>query len=139
MTLCKVALSVFLSATPLTLLNNAPPVFKQESLKERSCKAITIWKEARGESLHTQRAVLDVVNNRMKASKQACTLIVKAPGQFPWASFQNTWKASPMQLKRLDELLFIEKQLPSGYVYFNTVPHPWAKNTKKIGKLYFHK
>ena len=45
---------------------------------EAECKAFTIWHEARGEPLQGQRAVLDVVENRMrKQGKNACQIMMQ--------------------------------------------------------------
>lgn len=104
---------------------------------ETDVKAIVVWKESRGESVATQKAVLDVVDNRMRLYGMTAYEVVKQQGAFPWAKHNTQWKASKKQLDMLDVVSYTDTSISKDTVYFNTVPHSFGKNTRKIGNLYF--
>lgn len=62
--------------------------------RETRCLAQAVYREARGEPLAGQRAVAEVVLNRVQQLHRGADTIcrvVRDPGQFPWAS--RRWKA----------------------------------------------
>lgn len=101
------------------------------------CLRYAVWKEARGEGLKTQRAVLDVIFNRMKKSGKKACAVLREKGQFPY--FKNGVKKvlDRKFLKKYNVIVKMRRVLPNSYLYFNHVRHKWGKDTVKIGKLYF--
>lgn len=107
---------------------------------EDHCLAIAIHKEARGEPLQGQRAVLDVILNRMRERGMNACAVIKQAYQFPWSNSVKNWKANQVMLDRLEVLeSFVEPSLPNTVVYFNNTPFKKIGTFyKKIGKQFFY-
>ncbi len=118
----------------IVLLTATPCIDAQDDM---SCKILAITKEAQGEPLIGARAVLDVLENRMKAKKQSACQIVLAKSQWPWAAKQKNWHYSVDMLRRYERVNWMKPVLDEKYIYFNTVPHSFGKKVKKIGNHYF--
>lgn len=98
---------------------------------ETHCLAIAIHKEARGESPRGQRAVYDVILNRMRERGLSACAVIKQTGQLPWAASIKIWKATEAMLNRLEIIeTFVEPSVPDNVMYFNNAPF------RKIGKFY---
>ncbi len=108
---------------------------------ESNCLAVAIHKEASGEGLFGQRAIVDVIQERMKEKHKTACQVIKEPGQFSW----STENISPTK-KQLTRYKFVASIPPvvKGARYFhNTSVSPkWARKMKvkaKIGRHYFIK
>ena len=102
------------------------------------CLSIAAWHESRGEPMLVQHLVLDVIRRRAKmANKCVCAVLI--PEHFPWSiAYKHHWKLSKEQREFGLTLLKDTTRIPSNkYLFFNQVPHPWGKRTKKFGGLYF--
>lgn len=102
------------------------------------CKALTIYKEANTESLAGKRAVLDVIQNRMKRQNKSACLIIKQPKQF-------SWHKSGMKLHATKDMLTtfyrIDKMTPvykNAEFFHNTSVHPNWKGLRMVGKIGRH-
>ncbi|MGZ8887962.1 MAG: hypothetical protein ACXW1D_00220 [Halobacteriota archaeon] len=105
---------------------------------DTQCLRYAVWKEARGEGILTQRAVLDVIHHRMEKSGKGACHVIKKPGQFPYAKYGIKPVAYWFK-DRYNILLGVKPVLSKDYLYFNHVKHPWCKGTRKIGGMYFCK
>jgi esterase/lipase len=103
---------------------------------ELDCKAFMIYKEARGETKIVQKAVLDVLENRMKQYKMTACEVIKQKGQYPYAK-KGIQKVDKKYLTLIAELDKMSPVLTSDFLYFNTRKHKFKKRHKKIGNLYF--
>lgn len=101
---------------------------------------MAMYYEARGESMKTQRAVLDTVLNRSKAQGKSVCKVLSQRLQFPWWRTRNKNKVdfktyhAYYLVRNMDRVL-----KDSDYLYFNSVRHPWCVSAKRIGGLTFCK
>ena len=70
----------------------------QAFAKDSECLAVAIHKEASGEGLFGQVAVLNVIQQRMKDKHKTACQIIKEPGQFSWDT--SSISATKKQLTR---------------------------------------
>lgn len=103
---------------------------------ELECKSFMIYKEARGESKIVQKAVLDILDNRIKQYKKSACEVIKQKGQYPYAK-KGIQKVDKKYLTLIAELDKMSPVLTSDFLYFNTRKHKFKKRHKKIGNLYF--
>jgi hypothetical protein len=107
------------------------------------CLASAIYHEARGEKVKAQRAVLDVVMNRMvESGKSACEVLAERR-QFPWHA-RKGWKPyNDSQRELLSEVLTYPKVLKDEkFKWFYSGGAPgWAKDMtcRRISRLTFCK
>lgn len=114
------------------------------SHKERAIAALTIYHEARGESREGQRAVMEVILNRLLSDKWPNSIeeIVYAPRQFAVASYLTTANINEPEclsiaFEVVDEVLSSDEYiLPEGYVYFATSKIN-GRDFIEIGNHYF--
>lgn len=121
----------------ITLLLTATPAL---AATPTECLQWALWKEARGEGILTQRATLDVIEARIEAAgpyANACNVLRKK-GQFPYFRF-GVKKVDFAFTVRYNVVSKMGRVLSKDYLYFNHVKHPWGRDTKKIGNLYFSK
>lgn len=101
----------------------------QSFSRDIDCLAVAIHKEASGEGLLGQRAVLDTIQQRMKDKHKTACAIIKEPGQFSWDTADV--KATKQQLTTYR---FVSKMLPvvEGAKYFHrkNIKPSWAKKMK---------
>lgn len=57
--------------------------------KPDPCLVSVVYREARGEPLEGQRAVLDVVANRVKATGKTACEVLREPHQFQWMGWKK--------------------------------------------------
>ncbi len=69
----KYVIALICTLWPLQALSN-----------DEACLAVAMHKEASGEGLLGQRAVLDTIQQRMKDKHKTACQIIKEPGQFSW-------------------------------------------------------
>lgn len=115
----------------------------QHTSNETHCKALTVYKEAGGESLVAQRAVLDVLETRIKLSRSSCKKEVSLPRQFSWHHAGVPLKAKQSMLTTYDKIVKMEPVM-QGATHFHSVrvKPKWAKKMKyvgRIGKHYFYR
>lgn len=118
----------------LVLLLTATPVLAKT---EKECASYMLWKESRGESKRTARAVLDVYENRQAAWGLSGCQVLRQKGQYPYMRKRGVKKldfAADLRYTVVSEMWPV---LSKDYLYFNHRRHPWGKATKKIGNLYF--
>ena len=105
--------------------------------------AIAIFRESNLEPMVGQKAVLDVIVNRMRLRALSACKVIKQKGQFPWAKTQRTWTASKAMLYRLTVLEDMPSVVPSSVSFFHAdYVHPsWGRVKRfccKIGKHIFY-
>lgn len=105
---------------------------------DNACRKYMIYKEARGESVRTMRAVLDVLENRMARRSLSVCEVLKEPGQYPYMRKGGVKKVVDKQfLRKYYSAYAMEPVLSSRYMFFNHTKFSWGKNTKRVGRLYF--
>ena len=113
----------------------------QAIASDSECIAVAIYKEASGEGLLGQRAVYDIIQQRMKDKHKTACQVIKEPGQFSW----NTSSISATK-KQLTRYRFVSRIPPvvKGAAYFhnkNINKPSWARKMKvkaKIGNHVFY-
>lgn len=92
---------------------------------DRNLLAKIIFLEARGESFEGQRAVAEVVFNRMKSSEFTTETLrgtIMAENQFRTVDFLDTAKPGELQFKAIDKALSGPYVLPEDVFFFATYP-----------------
>lgn len=87
-----ISMAAHAAPNPNQVLTEIPPasVIKPvqhqpaEERRDTLCLALSLYYEARGESLDGQRAVGHVVLNRIHETGRSACRIIWTPGQFPW-------------------------------------------------------
>lgn len=124
-------LATLLTTTPLAVPSKVPlaPAITIDDI----CLAWVIDNEARGESILGQRAVLDVVKNRMATKKLTACQVVKEPYQFSGYHKGMKLKATKEMLHRLDDVSKMKPVVPSAtYFHAKYVRPSWAAKMKRI-------
>ena len=103
------------------------------------CLALTVYEEARGESLVGPEAVAMAVLNRAHQAHQPVCQVVFAPGQFSWTkkfhskvnTSSKSWKRSEMVAKRVQTM----PEFTNGATSFHSVHvNPkWAAHLHRTG------
>jgi N-acetylmuramoyl-L-alanine amidase len=80
-----------------------------------------VWHEARGESAEGQRAVVEVIFNRIEADNFPDTVedVIYQKNQFSSAEYIDSAEPSDEQFVAINEALYEEPMLPSDVVYFS--------------------
>ena len=119
-----------------------PTEYSEIFLKNLSCLELTVYHEARGESILGKTAVAMVVINRVKSSifpDDVCSVVYQ-PYQFSWANKKLKRPIIPNQIK---EVAFIVMTNPpvdptNGSLYFhNSSVNRNVKHKVKIGNHIF--
>ena len=101
-----------------------------------------MFKEASSEGVLGQRAVLDVLDTRMKTSGKSACAIIQEPYQFSWVNSQSSIKATKYQLTKYKFVSKIPPVVKGARYFHNTSVRPsWAKKMKvklKIKNHYFY-
>jgi spore germination cell wall hydrolase CwlJ-like protein len=111
------------------------------SKDENELLARIVFQESRGESDLGQRAVCEVVFNRMKHDAYGGSLyeILSSPSQFSSWSARNSDNPTDKEYKNIKKVLNGESEILSkDYVYFSTSPRN-NNGTIQIGNHYFCK
>jgi spore germination cell wall hydrolase CwlJ-like protein len=98
------------------------------------------YREARGESVETIRAVLDVVNNRARKNRETIYVTIHKPNQFPYIQRTGIRKVNDKQfLKKFWKAYNMKPVLTSEAIFFNHYKskHKWADKHKRVGNLIF--
>ena len=108
---------------------------------ETHCKAITISKEASGEGLLGMRAVLDILETRIKKNNSSCVKEVSLPGQWSWYKKGISLKATQKQLTTYNKVVNMKSVVRATHFHLTSIKPKWAKKmkfVKKIGKHLFY-
>ena len=127
------AISLLLAANSVM----ANVVIKNPS--SRDCLQYTLYRESRGESLVTMRAVADVVLNRSRKNNVTICETILAKGQFPWAVRGIKKVVDEKFLTSYFKVLKMEPVVSHNVLYFNRKKHEWAGSHRTIGNLVFSK
>lgn len=94
---------------------------------EREMLARLVYREARGESIECQRAVVSVVINRMNKNGESVKETIFAKGQFSTAGSLDRTTPTETQYEAVDYVLMHGSTLPPYVLYFSGGhPHGWA-------------
>lgn len=134
---------VFVAAMLLTFSAQAPGLsLEQASVRTQEvvCLAVAVHTEARGEPIAGQKAVLEVIQNRMKLRNLSACEVVKQPGQFPWYKRGTVLKMNDYMLTRWQELTTMPSLLASNVEYFHatSVKPVWTKGMKRAAAIGAH-
>lgn len=109
---------------------------------ETHCKAITISKEASGEGLLGMRAVLDVLETRMKQNNSSCVKEVSLPGQWSWYSSQTkkgiSLKATNKQLTTYNEVSNMKPVVRATHFHNKKYKPKWRLKLKFVKQVENH-
>lgn len=108
---------------------------------DSNCLAIAVHKEAAAGNKDDAKAVLQVIENRMRIQgKNACS-IIKQPKQFSFVTEGMSWKATRKQLQYLNTLYEMEDVVSDKTVYFHHKRVKWkyAKQKKFVKQIGVHK
>jgi spore germination cell wall hydrolase CwlJ-like protein len=111
------------------------------SVSDERCKAYATYRESSGEPLRGSKAVLEVLENRMKAAGKSCMAIVAEKGQFSWSKRKIVMKLPQKWLTRWEEVRSMPPVLPSCAMWFhnNAIRKPdWAKRKRLVAKIHRH-
>lgn len=98
------------------------------------------YRESRGESVETIRAVLDVVVNRARKNRETIRETVFKAGQFPYIKRTGIRKVNDKEfLQKFWKAYIMAPILSSEAIYFNHYKskHKWADKHRRIGSLIF--
>lgn len=103
------------------------------------CLALTVQREAGGEPLHVQRAVVHVIRNRTRQQKKPVCRIVRQKRQF-----QLLKKKPRPEIIRVAIAAWLQPDTTKGATHFHDPREMpgWAKNmtrTALFGKLRFYR
>lgn len=142
----KMLLKIKIAAIAIVALFSAGALAEGKTqLTEKSCLAMTIYYEARGEPLAGQYAVADVVLNRVEDERFPDTIcdVIKQKNQFHWKKVlpgENfNWIVAEIIAQ---DIISNEthRGITNGALFFQTGAHvpPYAdEKTKKIGNHNF--
>jgi len=108
---------------------------------DRDCLAITVSREAAAGNDRDGKAVLQVVENRMRIQGKNACAIVKQRKQFSFVTKDMSWKATRKQLQYLLKLYEMEDVVTDKTTYFHnvSVKPKWAKQKKFVKQIFKHK
>lgn len=98
------------------------------------------YRESRGETVETIRAVLDVVNNRVIKNRETIRVTIFKAGQFPYVARTGIRKVKDKEfLTKFWKAYNMKPILTSEALYFNHYKskHKWADKHKRVGNLIF--
>ena len=105
----------------------------------RDCLQYTLYRESRGESLVTMRAVADVVLNRARKNNATICETILERGQFPYASKGIKKITDKKFLTSYFKVVNMKPVVSHDVIYFNHRKHKWATSHIRIGGLIFSK
>lgn len=90
------------------------------SNSERELLARILYREARGESIECQRAVISTIINRWKSGKWGNTIeeVIYSPGQFSTAKYVSSTTPEEEQYEVIDYILENGTTIPDNIIYF---------------------
>jgi len=105
----------------------------------RECLQYSLYRESRGESLETMRAVADVVLNRSRKNRVTICETILERGQFPYARYGIKKVTDKDFLTKYFKVVNMKPIVSSDVIYFNHRKHKWATSHIRIGGLIFSK
>lgn len=105
----------------------------------RDCLQYTLYRESRGESLVTMRAVADVVLNRSRKNRVTICETILERGQFPYAKKGIKKITDKVFLTKYFKVITMKPVVSHDVIYFNHRKHKWATSHTRIGGLIFSK
>lgn len=102
-----------------------------------NCLALAVYKEAGNTSQRSQRAVLDVLENRMRVLNKSACQIVRQPFQWSWYSTHLSLIATNKMLENYYDIVDNEHVLPDSAMWFHnkTVKPKWARNMVVVDRI----
>ena len=128
-----------LSISLLLAANSAMANAVIKNPSSRDCLQYTLYRESRGESLVTMRAVADVVLNRSRKNRVTICETILERGQFPYAAKGIKKVTDKKFLTSYFKVITMKPVVSHDVLYFNHRKHKWAGSHRKIGNLYFSK
>jgi spore germination cell wall hydrolase CwlJ-like protein len=102
---------------------------------DEHCKAYTIMREAGSESKRSRRAVLDVLENRMRKMHKSCKATVSQAHQFSWYKRGIKLKVDRIRLQSYRDVATMRPVLRSCAEFFHSGEKPsWARKMKLVHK-----
>jgi N-acetylmuramoyl-L-alanine amidase len=111
----------------------SPPTYA-EAYSEASCKYAAIYYEARGSSLKGQRAVLTILENRMRIRGMTACEVVEQKGQWSWYGKKPVKKMTGKMKEWLHRVESSRKVLGNRVEYFHngSVKPKWARKMELV-------
>jgi len=129
--------------TPMTARAEEPqPVYADVSVSEYEGDLLEriLWAEANDQSFDGQKAVVEVVFNRLRSPEWPDTIegVLSQKGQFATWKSRNKVRPTELQSDVISEVLReTETVIPADYVYFSTKKHGWMHDCFKIEDHWF--
>lgn len=129
--------------TPMTARAEEPqPVYADVSVSEYEGDLLEriLWAEANDQSFDGQKAVVEVIFNRLRSSEWPNTIegVLSQKGQFATWKSRNKVRPTEVQSDVISEVLReTETVIPADYVYFSTKKHGWMHDCFKIEDHWF--
>jgi len=124
----------------LTVSNVAPSAIDLEA-QATYCKAYTVMREAGGESLKGKRAVLDVVENRMRLRNLSACQVMSQRGQFSFFTKTTQVRIPKEALTDYFRVANMRRVLRKDVEYFHNVDvtPEWAGSMINVGNIGRHR
>ena len=87
------------------------------------------------------RAVLDILETRIKKNNSSCVKEVSLPGQWSWYKKGISLKATQKQLTTYNKVVNMKSVVRATHFHLTSIKPKWAKKmkfVKKIGKHLFY-
>lgn len=129
--------------TPMTARAEEPqPVYADVSVSEYEGDLLEriLWAEANDQSFDGQKAVVEVIFNRLRSPEWPNTIegVLSQKGQFATWKSRNKVRPTEVQSDVISEVLReTETVIPADYVYFSTKKHGWMHDCFKIEDHWF--
>lgn len=129
--------------TPMTARAEEPqPVYADASVSEYEGDLLEriLWAEANDQSFDGQKAVVEVIFNRLRSPEWPDTIegVLSQKGQFATWKSRNKVRPTEVQSDVISEVLReTETVIPADYVYFSTKKHGWMHDCFKIEDHWF--
>lgn len=129
--------------TPMTARAEEPqPVYADVSVSEYEGDLLEriLWAEANDQSFDGQKAVVEVIFNRLRSPEWPNTVegVLSQKGQFATWKSRNKVRPTEVQSDVISEVLReTETVIPADYVYFSTKKHGWMHDCFKIEDHWF--
>lgn len=129
--------------TPMTARAEEPqPVYADVSVSEYEGDLLEriLWAEANDQSFDGQKAVIEVIFNRLRSPEWPNTIegVLSQRGQFATWKSRNKVRPTETQSDVISEVLReTETVIPADYVYFSTKKHGWMHDCFKIEDHWF--
>lgn len=132
-----------IALTPITArAEDSQPVYADVSVSEYEGDLLEriLWAEANDQSFDGQKAVVEVIFNRLRSPEWPNTIegVLSQKGQFATWKSRNKVRPTEVQSDVISEVLReTESVIPADYVYFSTKKHGWMHDCFKIEDHWF--